>query len=110
MVRTGRIDHPSAWDYGGYNEIQTPKQRYFLIDRARLLELLNKRDGDEEFILSTKEKFGGKAVGRKPIGTDSGFELKEQLTSYRDLFEPEKEALSLENSYFGDAFGENSSD
>ena len=29
--------HPSAWPHGGYNEIQTPPQRYALIDREKLI-------------------------------------------------------------------------
>ncbi len=31
MVRTGKIQHPAQWQYGGYNEIQCPKQRYSLL-------------------------------------------------------------------------------
>lgn len=136
MVRTGRIQHPSAWEYGGYNEIQVPKQRYSLIDRAKLVELLDIRDedelksthamwvekalrkgptcrnplwtesiavGDEDFILSTKEKLAGKAVGRKPIAFDSGFELKEPSVPYNPFFIAEKEALSFGNSYIWDS-------
>ena len=47
MVRTVRIGHPSAWEDGGHNEIQSPKQRYSLIDRPKLIELLNKKDEEE---------------------------------------------------------------
>ena len=40
MVRAGVVGHPSEWVYGGYNEIQNPKQRYSLIDHHKLFELL----------------------------------------------------------------------
>ena len=44
MVRAGVVRHPSEWTYGGYNEIQTPKQRYSLIDRQKLAALLYIKD------------------------------------------------------------------
>jgi hypothetical protein len=31
MVRAGVVQHPGEWVYGGYREIQNPKQRYTLI-------------------------------------------------------------------------------
>ena len=45
MVREGVIHHPSEWNYGGYNEIQSSKQRYSLIDMPKLVELTGKKDG-----------------------------------------------------------------
>ena len=44
MVRAGVVRHPGEWTYGGYNEIQTPKQRYSLIDRQKLAVLLGIKD------------------------------------------------------------------
>jgi putative transposase len=44
MVRAGVVQHPSEWIYGGYNEIQNPKQRYSLINRPELAKLLGIRD------------------------------------------------------------------
>ena len=35
MVRAGVVRHPDQWVYGGYHEIQNPKQRYSLIDRQK---------------------------------------------------------------------------
>ena len=46
MVRAGAVKHPSEWMYGGYNEIQIPKQRYSLIDRQKLTDLLGIKDND----------------------------------------------------------------
>lgn len=44
MVRAGAVPHPSQWAHGGYNEIQSPPERYRLIDRQRLIELSGVRD------------------------------------------------------------------
>jgi hypothetical protein len=118
-----------------FHEIQAPKQRYSLIDRPKLIELLDIRDedelksahamwventlqngttcrnplwteaiavGNEDFILSTKKKLGGKAIGRKPVASDSCFELKEPSVPYNPLFAAEKEVLSCGNSYIWD--------
>ncbi len=41
MVRAGVVTHPSEWNFGGYNEIQKPRQRYALIDYKRLMDLLH---------------------------------------------------------------------
>jgi hypothetical protein len=40
MVRAGVVKHPSGWAFSGYNEIQKPRQRYALIDDARLMNLV----------------------------------------------------------------------
>ena len=47
MVRAGVVQHPSEWGYGGYREIQSPKQRYTLIDRKKLAALLGIKDNDQ---------------------------------------------------------------
>jgi REP element-mobilizing transposase RayT len=44
MVRAGVVGHPSEWAWSGYNEIQTPKERYALINRAKLIALLGVHD------------------------------------------------------------------
>lgn len=133
MVRAGVVHHPSEWEYGGYNELQHPKQRYSLIDRQKLSSLIglqnqdrvsethrnwveeslkksiNKRDGkwtesiavgDKDFVLETKAKLGAKAVGRKTLVTNEGYELRETQSAYNAVFTPEKHALSDKNSYF----------
>ena len=40
MVRADVVTHPSEWNFGGYNEIQKPRQRYTLIGYKRLMDLL----------------------------------------------------------------------
>jgi hypothetical protein len=47
MVRAGVVGHPSEWAFCGYNEIQEPPQRYSIIDRKRLMELVGIGMSDE---------------------------------------------------------------
>ena len=47
MVRAGVVEHPAMWAYGGYAEIQSPRERYGRIDYARLLELLRLQSTEE---------------------------------------------------------------
>jgi len=47
MVRAGAVVHPSKWADGGYNEIQSPQERYRLIDRQRLVELSGLANDEE---------------------------------------------------------------
>ncbi len=44
MVRAGVVDHPKQWPHGGYHEIVTPPDRYRLVDRKKLLDLLRLND------------------------------------------------------------------
>jgi REP element-mobilizing transposase RayT len=46
MVRAGVVKYPSEWPHGGYREIQNPPERYRLIDRASLMQLLGIDDND----------------------------------------------------------------
>jgi len=39
MVRAGVVAHPRHWPEGGYREIQSPPQRYRIIDLACLMEI-----------------------------------------------------------------------
>ena len=47
MVRAGVVRHPGEWMYGGYNEIQNPRQRYSFINRQKLTALLDIEDKDQ---------------------------------------------------------------
>jgi len=40
MVRAGVVQHPAQWPAGGYHEIQGGRQRYRIVDRAALAEVL----------------------------------------------------------------------
>lgn len=62
MVRAGVVTHPSQWRWGGYHEIHTPKQRYRIIDRERLAELLGLRSADP--LAETHEHWVQTALGQ----------------------------------------------
>ena len=47
MVRAGVVRHPGEWMYGGYHEIQSPRQRYSLINRQKLVAVLGLQDNDQ---------------------------------------------------------------
>jgi putative transposase len=47
MVRAGVVKHPFEWPHCGYGEIQKPPDRYRLIDRKALMELLGISDSDQ---------------------------------------------------------------
>ena len=49
MVRAGIVNHPSLWEFSGYHEIQKPKKRYALINRAE--SAYNGDDGVENGVL-----------------------------------------------------------
>lgn len=46
MVRAGVVSHPCEWPQSGYREIQNPRERYRIIDRVALCELLGVADAD----------------------------------------------------------------
>jgi putative transposase len=46
MVRAGVVKHPSEWPHGGYTEIQSAPERYRLIDREALMQLLGIDDSE----------------------------------------------------------------
>ena len=133
MARANRQHIPGyVWIYGGYRAIQNPKQRYSLVNRQKLADLLGIRDsdqlsdyhrdwveeilkngsnqrdakwtesiavGDKDFVIETKAKLGAKAIGRRKIENDEGYELREQQIPYTPVFAPEKSTLSTKNDY-----------
>jgi putative transposase len=46
MVRAGVVNHPSKWDFGGYNEIQSPRRKCVLIAYKKLARLCGYDDYD----------------------------------------------------------------
>jgi hypothetical protein len=44
MVRAGVVRHPSEWAFVGPTEVQNPKQRYSIIDRGEMANLLDVKD------------------------------------------------------------------
>ncbi len=47
MVRAGVVRHPEEWPYSSYHEIQTPRERYRIIDYVQLMSLFGIRNFKE---------------------------------------------------------------
>jgi putative transposase len=47
MVRAGVVEHPSQWEFCGYNEVQNPRKRKGIIDFDRLMGLLGFENYDD---------------------------------------------------------------
>ncbi|MFC1532747.1 hypothetical protein ACFL7M_05215 [Thermodesulfobacteriota bacterium] len=58
--------------------------------------------GSKSFIMSTLKKLGIRAKGRKVVGSNKSYELREPAVPYGDNFTPENGLLRLQNSYFWD--------
>ena len=56
--------------------------------------------GDKEFVMETKAKLGAKAIGRRELENNEGYELKEPQSPYNQVFYPKKLSLRLENGHF----------
>lgn len=65
MVRAGVVFHPNNWRWCGYHEIQTPPQRYAVIDKKALPEL---------FGVNTFEQF--QAIHKQWVDNELNSELK----------------------------------
>jgi len=46
-VRAGVVEHPTQWEFCGYNEIQNPRKRKGIIDFDRLIGLLGFKNYDD---------------------------------------------------------------
>ena len=55
--------------------------------------------GDKEFVMETKAKLGAKAIGRKALEDNEGYELRESQSPYNHVFAPEKCSLRLKNDH-----------
>ncbi len=64
MVRAGAVDHPSQWEVGGYHEIQSPRARYRVVDRAALAQLLGV---DEERLAAVHREWIEEALRQKQL-------------------------------------------
>jgi len=64
--------------------------------------------GSKTFIEVTKEKLGVKAKGRKVVGTDDRYELREEQSTYDDVFGLQKNTLRPKNAYIWNSYPHNS--
>jgi hypothetical protein len=58
--------------------------------------------GSESFVRDTQEKLGIREIGRKVMGANGCFELREPDTPYEALFRPQNADLRQENTYYWD--------
>jgi putative transposase len=76
MVRAGVVYHPGEWSEGGYAELQSSLQRYCVVDRTALMELLG-IDDCERLKVARKQwvddalKGGHGIYEREPCWTES---------------------------------------
>jgi len=74
MVRAGVVGHPGEWRFGGYSEIKSGRQRFRLIDSARLLSLLGipSRQALKDFLdIWILDKMSSSKNGREAVWTES---------------------------------------
>lgn len=74
MVRAGVVQHPGTWPYGGYAEIQAPRERYGRIDHARLQDLLGLHTAKQlqnSRQIAIAEALKEARIHRNPIWTES---------------------------------------
>jgi hypothetical protein len=112
--------------FGGYNEIQAPRARYAVLDYERLQDVLHFRSmdelatahrtwveealegkwtesiavGNETFVKTTKEKLGGKALGREVIEAGDSYALRESPAPYQAILPQENCETRPENGYY----------
>jgi len=55
--------------------------------------------GSESFVLMTKEKLGIRAKGRKLVGEDGSYVLRESLAPYNSILGHENDVLRPENIF-----------
>ncbi len=56
--------------------------------------------GSKDFIEMITKKFGALAKGRKIVGENDSFQLREPLESYNVLLVPKKEHIGPNNAHF----------
>ena len=49
--------------------------------------------------METKAKLGAKAIGRRELENNEGYELKEPQSPHNRVFDPEKRSLRLKNDH-----------
>jgi hypothetical protein len=64
--------------------------------------------GSKFSVGKVEAKLGIRPIGRRIVGTDAGYELKEYLSPYSRNFDCKKGVLRPENSYFWHVYDDNS--
>jgi hypothetical protein len=55
--------------------------------------------GDKKFVMETKAKLVAKAIGRRELENDEGYQLKGPQRPYNRVFGPEKCSIRAKNGY-----------
>jgi len=74
MVRAGVVDHPAQWPFTGYKEILSDRERYKLIDKKKLQELLhvdNEQMLKESYKKQIETSFNNENLERDSCWTES---------------------------------------
>ena len=83
------MDRTNAMPNGRTPWLPAPLNRVFSFNRGV----------DEKFVMETKAKLGAKAIGRRELENNEGYELKEPQSPYNRVFDPEKCSLRLKNDH-----------
>jgi len=62
--------------------------------------------GSKRFVEATKDRLGIKAKGRRVLGEDGSYEVREPAAAYGRDFGPKNGSLSLENIYSWNVYPE----
>jgi len=92
MVRAGVVTHPRQWEFGGYNEIQTPRKRKGIIDFDRLMDLLGFDNYDD--LKEAHYKWVDSAVQANSSGKESKWTQNIAVGS-KSFIEKVKESLGF---------------
>ena len=103
MVRAGVVEHPATWTYGGYAEIQAPRERYGRIDHYRLLDLLGLQTTEQLQVsrqMAIAEALKESCLQRNPIWTESvavgSEQYLEQMKRKLKIRQPRRRLVKLE--------------
>ena len=73
MVRAGAVRHPGAWPYCGYQEFIGIKQKYTLINKVRIIRIMqmDEKDFQELYLAQVEDYLKAKRFQRESCWTES---------------------------------------
>lgn len=92
MVRAGVVKHPSEWPFGGYIEIQRPRERYSLIDHKLLMDLLGFRSLDS--LVQAHRNWVSAALAKNPGDREAQW-TESVAVGRRDFVETVRDKLGV---------------
>ena len=88
MVRAGAVDHPSKWKVSGFHEIQSPRQRYQIINTRALCQLMGVKlssDLQRKHLAMIQQEMNLGRLVRQPDWSESPAVGPESFVSQFDL-------------------------